>query len=140
MNYNEVALSAVLWVILGSGIIQFSPIKFNPWTWIGKQIAKALTGEVIEKIKGLDEKIDKIEKNLDEDRAITARVRILRFNDEILQDVRHSKESFDQCLSDIDTYEKYCDANRDFKNNKTGMAIKNIEVVYQKCMKDRDFL
>jgi len=33
-------------------------------------------------------------------------------------------------LEDIDIYEKYCDANPDFPNNKAVMAIKNIKDNY----------
>lgn len=141
MSLNQnVLVNLALWVVLGSGVIEFSPIKINPWTWAGNKIAKALNGEVISKIQGLEEKVLNIQKHQNEDRAINARVRILRFNDELLQNVRHTKESFDQCLSDIDNYEKYCEENRNFKNNKTIMAISNIKNTYDKCMRDRDFL
>lgn len=133
-------INLIIWLFVGSGIIEFSPIKINPWSYVGNKIIKALNGEVIAKIQGLEEKVGKIQNNLDEDRAINARVRILRFNDEILQSVRHTKESFDQCLSDIDNYENYCEIHKSFKNNRTVMAVTNIKETYNKCMKEKDFL
>lgn len=67
------------------------------------------------------------------------RQRIIRFNDEILDSKRHTEESYNCVLEDIDIYEKYCDANPDFPNNKAVMAIKNIKDNYQNCLKNKQF-
>ena len=121
-------------------IIQIAPIKINPWSWIAKKTRKVLFGEVITKIEKVEAEVSGIRKEMGEDRAVSARVRILRFNDEMLIDQMHSKESFDQVLDDITYYEKYCMDNPDFKNNRTKMAVQNIERCYQKCLETHDFL
>lgn len=72
--------------------------------------------------------------------AISARRRILRFNDEILRDVDHSKEYFDDILEDIKIYDHYCDEHTDFPNGKTVMATKNIRKTYENCMEKHNFL
>lgn len=72
--------------------------------------------------------------------VIDCRVRILTFADEIRRGVRHSKETFDQVLSDIDTYERYCTEHPDFMNNKTVAAKAKILDVYSECMDNNDFL
>ena len=72
--------------------------------------------------------------------ATSARRRILRFNDEILRDVDHSKEYFDDILEDIKTYEDFCAEHRDFTNGKTVMATKNIQRCYEVCMEKHNFL
>lgn len=77
---------------------------------------------------------------INEDRATSARIRILSFSDEVQRGIRHSKESFDQINSDIDTYRRYCDKHPDYKNNRAVMAIANIERVYADCMRENDFL
>lgn len=74
------------------------------------------------------------------DKAITARVRILRASDEIRLKMRHSEEWFDQMNEDITFYETYCRDNPGFKNNKAVHAIANINSVYAKALKDNDFL
>ena len=101
------------------------------WTWLANRNSQSK--QVLTEIKGLRAEFDM-------ERAITARSRIIRFNDELLNDTKHSKEMFDQVLADIDTYEKYCSDNPKFLNNKTGLSIQNIKKVYQRCEDDRSFL
>ena len=72
--------------------------------------------------------------------ALEARRRILRFNDELLNHVMHSKEYFDEILSDIDIYERYCREHPNFPNNKTVMSIEHIKECYKKCEKEDSFL
>lgn len=157
-SLNKGALGWGLIVVAVLSCIQIAPIQLNPWSFIAKQLGKALMGEScrmmtghmdkideqLKKMNGelqmLKDKVDEAEDKADMDRAIIARVRILRFNDEILRPMRHSKESFDQALEDIDNYEKYCYAHPDFKNNKTVLSIKNIKRVYDKQLKTHDFL
>lgn len=78
--------------------------------------------------------------DFDKEIAVAARARIVRFNDELLTDVRHSKESFDQVLSDIDTYDKYCKGHPDFQNHKTVLSSENITRSYQRCTEEHSFL
>ena len=69
-----------------------------------------------------------------------ARRRILRFNDELLRNIDHSKEYFDDILEDVDTYEEYCRSHPDFPNGKTVMAVKNIRRCYEQCLEKHSFL
>lgn len=72
--------------------------------------------------------------------AQAARRRILRFNDELLRNLDHSKEYFDDILEDVKTYDDYCEEHRDFTNGKTVMATKNIRRCYENCMEKHSFL
>jgi len=101
----------------------------------------------MEKKSGLNEKMDEIEKGqkvisekIDINEVKSARRHILRFNDELLDNIRHTKEYFDDVLSDCDTYDKYCQSHPDFPNNRTKFAEENIKRAYQKCQIDHDFL
>ena len=97
-----------------------------------------------ESIKNLSDKIDQnkveLHEQLLQDKASTARVRILRASDEILHKMKHSKEWFDQLNEDITFYEKYCKEHPLFINNKASHAIASINNVYAKALKDNDFL
>ena len=64
---------------------------------------------------------------------------IIRFNDEILDSKKHTEESYNCILDDIDLYEKYCNAHPTFPNNKAVMAIQNIKDNYQNCLKNKQF-
>lgn len=91
-------------------------------------------------IGSLETKLDEIQDDNNRRYATTCRYRIIRFNDEILKKELHTKEHFDQVLTDIDEYEDYCERVPEYKNNKAGLAIKNIKQTYQKCLLDGDFL
>lgn len=75
-----------------------------------------------------------------ENEATTCRYRILRFNDEILHDQKHTKEHFDQILDDVTRYEKFCTEHPEYENNKAVLAIENIKRVYKKCSDENTFL
>lgn len=141
----EAILSLTLGQIIGriagglavlSIFIEITPVKINPIShilrWIGKQINK----DLMDKMNALENKVGALEKS----DAIDCRVRILTFADEIRRGVKHSKETFDQVLSDIDTYERYCTEHPDFMNNKTVAAKAKILDVYSECIDNNDFL
>lgn len=98
-----------------------------------------LLGDIKKNLDSLESRLKVTEGKADEDRAITARVRILKFNDELINEQLHSKESFDQVMADIDTYERFCMDHPDFRNNKSVMSIQNIKRVYAIRLEKRDF-
>lgn len=121
-------------------IVQIAPINVNPWSWLAKTIGRAVNGELIAEVADIKKGMAKMDADLAEKRALDSRWRIIRFNDELLQAKRHSKECFDQVLEDVSAYQHYCDTHKDFKNEKAKLAIENVERCYRKCMEDRDFL
>lgn len=110
--------------------------KYPEWHEQSIQMRKNLNTS----IDNLGRKMDKLQKSNDEGSALTWRYRILRFDDEIRHDDKHTKEHFDQILEDITKYEKYCKKNPDFENNKASLAIDNIKKVYKKCTDEGTFL
>lgn len=140
MNIWEVIGWAAAALLGGSTLIQITPIKLNPWSWVAKKIGKAINGELIEKVETLDTKVDKLEKARGEENAENRRVRILRFSDEIQHGVLHSQEHFDQILLDITAYKKYCNEHKDFINEKTVLATERIRSAYSKRLERNDFL
>lgn len=124
---------AFLWIVAVLSLVQIAPIKINPWGWLGKQIGEALTGDLVKEMRNLREEFDTSIVN-------QSRQRILRFNDELLREDKHSKEFFDTTLEDIDAFEKYCLAHPDYKDSKTFLAIANIRRCYQKCEIEGNFL
>lgn len=121
-------------------IIQITPIKINPWSWIGRCIGRAINGEVLEKVESLSQDVKKNKDDDDEQWASLSRSHILRFGDELLHGVSHSKEHFDQILLDISKYEQYCDSHPKYLNNIANATIKQIKHTYQKCLEENKFL
>ena len=126
--------------------------EFLKWLidWIGRTITgkeKVTLTEVSEKLDTQAKDISALKDNVSNMRdeetvkdAQAARRRILRFNDELLRNVDHSKEYFDDILEDIKTYDEYCQANPKFKNGKAAMAEENIVKCYRNCMDKHNFL
>ena len=149
---QKVISSPQAWIILVIilSVIQISPLELDPWSWIGNAFNKDIFARIDELEKRIDEiengvklaneKCDKYEAQREEDKAVMACIRILRFNDELLHKKRHSKETFDQILKDVKFYEKYCEDNDDFENERAVRAIVNVRRCYDKCSEDCDFL
>lgn len=148
---NHKGVVAIVILLLLS-FVEISKIKLNPWSWLVKGI-RSLFGikqlnEKIEKIeatieenqKETNKKIDKLENRFDEGQAIQARVRILRFGDEIRRRTPESRDSFDQVMDDITRYNAYCRQHPEFPNDKTVLTTKVIEEEYQRCLKENSFL
>ncbi len=131
--------AALLFVTLAS-IIQVSPIKINPWTKLAKAVGRAINGEVLDKVDNLERKVSRIQDEADERDAKEARTRILRFGDECLHNVKHSKEHFDQIMRDIKAYEIYCEDHPHFENNQAVHTIQLINEIYHKRLIEHSFL
>ena len=78
--------------------------------------------------------INKLGERIDENQAILARSHILRFDDELLNDVSHSREYFSQTLQDIDVYEAFCMDHPNFKNSFATAAINHIRKTYDELL------
>lgn len=158
----------LLILILVLSIIEITPIKLNPWSklasWFGKMLSAGMSKQftkIDNSVNNLETKIDKLSDDIetvdkkvkdlmvevksnerkDEEREIIqARIRILCFCDELQEGKRHSKDRFDQAMSDITAYEHYCEMHPDFKNNQTAYTIKYIESTYQEKLRNHDFL
>lgn len=122
-------------VLLGGGILAF--IQFLITRHDSKHDRfKSIT----DAIKALSDKVDTISAKSDERFIITTRVRILRFEDEMQRDMKHSKDAWSQCLEDCKEYEQYTTAHTEFANNITEATIQHIKKEYAERLEKHDFL
>ena len=112
----------VLLFIVGS-LIQVSPLKINPWTWLGNTIRSWL---------GIND--------IKEDMMDARRTRIIQFDDELMNDEWHRKDMFDAVLIDCDKYEKYCLSHKGYVNSIAGDAIQHIKETYHEQKEKGGFL
>lgn len=143
INVADVATLGVVAFVAVTGLIEISPLEINPWSMLGR----LLNADIIKKVEAVKEKVDDVQKEIEtvkakteESEAKAARVRILRFADELYQGKLHSQEHFDTILLDITAYDKYCDQHPGFKNEKTRMAEMQVRETYETCFRDRTFL
>lgn len=147
MNLQDILLYGGGAVALLMTLVQITPIKVNPWSAIAKWLGRAINADVI---KGLDEvkaaqedtrkQLETHMKADERSKADCCRARILRFNNELLRGIPHTKEDYIEVLKDIDDYEKYCDTHPDYENSRAVHAIANIGRVYDERLKKNDFL
>lgn len=153
-----------LFVIL-SLLIEITPIKLNPWSWLAGKLGKAFNGELVKEIgnlktemgakietleveigsvkqevKDMKKDVSDIREEAKEREATSRRSRILEFGDEILHNVDYSKEHWDSVLMDISEYENYCDDHPHYMNNVAKATIKHIKYMYDKHLNEDDFL
>ena len=143
-----VIIQSLGWIFLA--IITFvekvAPKGKKPWTMLFTFIGKLITKDFAESQKKLIERMDslslevkEVARSVDETRAIAARVRILRFGDELQEGRMHSKDTFDQTLLDIDNYERYCREHAEFKNHVTEETSAFIQEQYRERLRKHDF-
>ena len=150
---ERVSVGAVIIFVLMT-VIQITPIKINPWSWLAKKIGRALNAEMVESVKEVNNEIKEVKNDVSsvvkdlelfkeyvyETDIINYRNLILRFGDEILCDIKHSKEHFEEILRYIDRYEGYCNEHPDFQNTVTVLTIEKIKATYKERLAKKDFL
>jgi hypothetical protein len=108
-------------------VVEVSKIRLNPWSYIGRLIQRLIG------VKELSERMDRRD-------AVDARSRIIRFDDECMNQMRHSKAMFDAVLIDCDFYNEYCKTHPGFRNSIAADAIDHIKEIYHDCKATNDFL
>lgn len=147
MSLKEIFFTGGGAVFVLMSIIEISPIKINPWSRLVKWLGKAINAEVIKSLetvkKNQAETREQLETHINTDERREAdhcRARILRFNNELLREIPHTKEEFVEVLKDIDDYERYCRDHKDYANGRAVHAIANIGRVYDERLQKHDFL
>ena len=140
-------ITSVIGVLLGGGILAFIQFlitrhdtRHDRLKTVTESIETLKTG-MNERFDTLDSKIGAVEAKTDKYYAVSSRVRILRFEDELQEKRKHSKDSWDQVMSDIDYYKKYTEPGKhpDFKNGQTEATIEHIEHGYRERLENKDF-
>lgn len=138
-------LTSTVSILIGGGLfslIQFLIARYDTKHDRLNEVVEsidALSTKMDDRFNILDEKIDTVKAKADENNTVNCRVRILRFEDELQAKQKHSKDSWDQVMSDIDVYENYCDAHPKFKNNQTVATITHIKHGYNERLEKRDW-
>ena len=154
MTLQEIAIqwlnSDKFWVVIlciTLTLVEITPIKISPWSWIAKKIGSAFNGEIMNEISHLKQEVKSVKNDVSDIReeakereATNRRSRILEFGDEILHGVNYSKEHFDSIMMDISEYEYYCDEHPHYMNNVTKATIKHIKHMYDIHLQDDSFL
>ena len=144
---EQIGTVVILICLAIATILEKSKSKFNPWTSLLKMIGRGINAELFERINTVDKGVESLRKNVDklgnrfeEQNAVNARSRILRFGDEIRHNVLHSKDHYDQIMLDITFYENYCNEHKDFSNSITEATAHIIREKYKVHLENNTFL
>ena len=91
-------------VLILMSLIQISPLKLNPWDSFFRWLGKKMNG-------GLEEQMEKLQKQLSDLWINAHRQSILTFARECRADIDHDAEEWNHILSVADEYEMYCQKN-----------------------------
>ena len=120
-------------------VIEKTSKTVKPLTKLARAIGRAINSEVMDEVQQLKQEVQDM-KAAEELRDIkAARTRVLRFGDELIDNVVHTKEHFDDVLRDITTYEQYCESHPRFENDQMTLTAEHIKDTYRKCFKDHSF-
>ena len=122
---NTGSVVSILVIVLS--LVEITPIKLSPLKWIGKRI----NSEAIERL-------DKVEKKLDEHIAQSYRNKILNAQNTLLNGQTFTMEEFDEIIEACSNYETYCEDN-EIKNEKCKLAISYLKHCYKLCQDNRSF-
>ena len=147
MNIQELLLGGGGVALLLLSLVEISPIKINPWSSLAKWLGRAINADVIKELETVKtaqaETRERLEAHIstnDKREADNCRSRILRFNNELIREIPHTKEEFLEVLKDIDDYERYCREHTDYANGRAVHAIANIGRVYDERLEKHDFI
>lgn len=128
-------------VMLLFGLIKVKPVEFkNPIPDLLQKVGRAINAEVLEEVKEVRKELNKHIVIDDQREADRHRERILKFNNELVRGIGHTKEDYVDVLATIDAYEHYCETHPDYKNSRAVHAIANIEKRYDDRLEKNDFL
>lgn len=108
------------------------------WGWLSNRHAS--NKDIKKAVDDLGRKVEQIDYKVDKNEAVTCRARILRFNKELINKDKHTREEFVGALNDCDKYEAFCTNHPDFQNSQAVLSIENVKRCYKKCCEDGDFL
>lgn len=147
MDAKEILLGGGGLLIVLLSLVEVSKIKVNPWSSLARWLGRAINADVIRELETVKATQAETRKRLETHivtserrEADNCRVRILRFNNELIRDIPHTKEEFVEILKDIDEYKRYCREHTDYENERAVHAIANIGRVYDERLEKHDFL
>lgn len=130
MTKSEIIITIVCALIASSGF----------WAFLSNVVQKPHIVAILEEVAEVSNRVTSLSDMVEKNNADTSRTRILRFDDELYNGIRHSQEYFNQILDEVDLYEHYCETHPEYKNSRTVEATKHIREVYQKCRDEHSFV
>lgn len=128
--------SALSWALVallgGTGLMEVSKIKVNPWSWIIKRIGAVANEDLIKQVTAVQAAQADLKKDFEYDKAERWRTEILQFGDELtFLATPHTAEMWKHILDVITKYDAFCKVHPDFPNAQTVETARFIRKRYR---------
>lgn len=118
--------------IFSASVIQLSPIKINPWTFIFGKIGSWIIGD-------LKKDLLELKRDFEETKAQDKRWHILNFADSCRRNERHTKEEWEHAIAELAEYENYTE-RKGITNGVIEETAKYLRGLYHERIIKNDFL
>lgn len=132
MSFLDILSETKSWgliIILLLGLVEFTPVKFSPLRFIGDRLNKSTI-----------DKVNAINKKVDDHCALSYRTTILEFQDKLIREGLddHTAEEWNQVIAACDEYEKFVELYN-IRNGICTTAIEYIRKSYKYCLYNNAF-
>lgn len=108
IEFSQESIGAVILTIIASSIvIEITPIKINPISWILSWVGDRINDKLNKKIDAIDKKLDNHIQIYTGRWVQELRGEILIFANECTRGINHSREQFEFVLKECDLYEEH---------------------------------
>lgn len=132
---NVTASGFVAFAFLIMSLVEITPIKISPLTWLGRRLNKEMNQQIID----LSLQMVKLDHKLDEHVAESYRNNILLIQDKLLKGEKFTKEEWKKALKSCQAYTNYVTEN-DIQNGLVEEAMLYIHRKYQAALDSGDFI
>lgn len=113
-------------------LIQITPIKINPWTWLRKKTSDLIYGELRKDIQTIQEEITEM-------KVQNWRWNVLDFANSCKNGRRHTQDEWKHAISQLAEYERYIKRN-EIINGVFDEDARYLREEYQERCRNNDFL
>lgn len=129
---------ATVAVVLGV-FFEITPIKLHPINAVLRWIGKAVNGEVLQRMEGVEAKLYAQGKSIDENEMDRIRWEVFDFANECRNGIKHTKDEFQHIISLNTKYHDLLDKYGD-ENGVFDAEYQYILELYKKCQHENSFL
>ena len=131
-HWPEIALALSL-------VVQFTPIKINPWTTLFKWVGRLINAELKEEIAELKKALKEQDKSIDENEKDRIRYEVLEFANSCRHGRKHTKDEFQHIIVLNTKYHRLLEKTDD-ENGVFDEEYKYILELYEMCQRENKFL
>ncbi len=125
--------------VIVSVFFEITPIKLNPIKALLRWIGKAINGEVLQRISGLETRADQQRKSIDENEMDRIRWEVLDFANACRNHIKHTKDEFQHVIALNEKYHKLLEKYDD-ENGVFDAEYAYILELYHECQHSNSFL